>query len=42
MKNRLGYFNVELIKAISPIYFDDKKAISILSASSILKNTSLS
>ena len=37
-ENRLGYFNVELIKAISPTYFDDKKkAISILSASSILK-----
>tara|TARA_B100000029_G_scaffold350748_1_gene343185 strand:- start:214 stop:879 length:666 start_codon:yes stop_codon:yes gene_type:complete len=36
--NRFGYFNVELIKPISPIYFDDKKrSICILSATSILK-----
>ena len=34
----MGYFNVELIKPISPIFFDDKKrSITILSASSILK-----
>ena len=37
-ENRTGYFNVELINPISPIYFDDKKRIAcILSASSILK-----
>ena len=24
-ENRTGYFNVELIKAISPLFFDDKK-----------------
>ena len=37
-ENKLGYFNVELLKAISPVYFDDKKrSICILSASSILK-----
>ena len=37
-ENRMGYFNVELIKPISPIFFDDKKrSITILSASSILK-----
>ena len=37
-ENRIGYFNVELIKAISPLFFDNKKkSISILSASSILK-----
>ena len=24
-ENKLGYFNVELLKAISPVYFDDKK-----------------
>ena len=37
-ENRIGYFNVELIKAISPIFFDNKKkSICILSASSILK-----
>ena len=34
----MGYFNVELIKPISPIFFDDKKrSICVLSASSILK-----
>jgi len=37
-ENRPGYFNIELIKPISPFFFDDKKkSISILSASSILK-----
>ena len=37
-ENRSGYFNTELIKPISPHYFDDrKKTISILSASSLLK-----
>ena len=37
-ENRLGYFSVELLKAIAPLYFDDKKrSICILSAASILK-----
>tara|TARA_Y100000590_G_scaffold278771_1_gene312981 strand:+ start:5757 stop:6428 length:672 start_codon:yes stop_codon:yes gene_type:complete len=37
-ENRMGYFNVELIKAISPMFFNDKiKSISLLSASTILK-----
>ena len=37
-ENRSGYFNVELIKPISPFFFDDKKrAACILSATSILK-----
>ena len=37
-ENRSGYFNVELIKPISPIYFDDKKrSVCILSSASILK-----
>ena len=37
-QNKPGYFNVELIKPISPFFFDDKKRTScILSASSILK-----
>ena len=37
-ENKIGYFNIELIKPISPLYFHDKiKSISILSASSILK-----
>ena len=36
--NRAGYFNIELIKAISPRFFDDKKrSICILAASSILR-----
>ena len=36
--NRPGYFNVELIQPVSPIFFDDKKrSICILAASSILK-----
>ena len=37
-ENKTGYFTIELIKPISPKFFDDKKrAICILSASSILK-----
>ena len=37
-ENKTGYFNIELIKAISPPFFDDKKkAVCILSASTILK-----
>ena len=37
-ENRPGYFSIELIKAISPLFFDDKKrSICILSAASILK-----
>ena len=37
-ENRNGYFNVELIKPISPYFFDNKKKITcILSSSSILK-----
>ena len=37
-ENKLGYFNVELIKPISPFFFDDKKrSACILSATSILK-----
>ena len=36
--NRAGYFNIELITAISPRFFDDKRrSICILAASSILK-----
>ena len=37
-ENQMGYFTVELIKPISPLFFDDKKkSICILSANSILK-----
>ena len=37
-ENKLGYFNVELVKPISPFFFDDKKrSVCILSATSILK-----
>jgi DNA repair protein RecO (recombination protein O) len=37
-ENRPGYFTIELIKPISPFFFDDKKKLTtILSASSILK-----
>ena len=37
-ENRSGYFNLELIKPISPYFFDDKKrSVCILSATSILK-----
>ena len=36
--NKIGYFKTELIQAISPIFFDDKKKIlCILAAASILK-----
>ena len=37
-ENRSGYFKVELIKPISPFFFDDKKrSACILSATSLLK-----
>ena len=37
-ENRTGYFNVELLKPIAPLFFDDKKkSVCILSATSILK-----
>ena len=37
-ENKSGYFNIELIKPISPFFFDDKKrSACILSAASILK-----
>tara|TARA_B100000686_G_scaffold328162_1_gene387851 strand:- start:1671 stop:2246 length:576 start_codon:yes stop_codon:yes gene_type:complete len=37
-ENRPGYFNIELLNSIMPLFFDDKKrSASILSASSILK-----
>ena len=37
-ENKLGYFNVELLKPISPFFFDDKKrSVCILSATSIFK-----
>ena len=37
-ENRLGYFNIELIKPVSPFFFGDKKkSICILAASLILK-----
>jgi len=37
-ENKSGYFKVELIKPVSPQYFDDKKrSVCILSATSILK-----
>ncbi len=37
-ENKMGYFSIELIKPISPFFFEDKKkTTSILSASSILK-----
>tara|TARA_Y100000590_G_C15588682_1_gene965150 strand:+ start:161 stop:733 length:573 start_codon:yes stop_codon:yes gene_type:complete len=37
-ENKLGYFNIELIKPISPLFFDDKKkSICLLSASTLLK-----
>jgi len=37
-EHRIGYFNIELIKPVSPLFFDDKKrSICILAASSILK-----
>ena len=37
-ENKSGYFNIELIKPITPYFFDDKKrSACILSATSILK-----
>ena len=37
-ENRSGYFNIELIEAITPFFFEDKKkSICILSAAAILK-----
>ena len=37
-ENKSGYFNIELIKPIAPLFFDDKrKTVCILSATSILK-----
>jgi len=37
-ENRPGYFTIELIKPVAPLFFDDKKrSISILSAASLLK-----
>ena len=37
-ENKPGYFNVELINPVVPLFIDDKKrSISILSAASILK-----
>jgi DNA repair protein RecO (recombination protein O) len=37
-ENRYGYFKVELVKPIAPLFFDDKKrSICLLAASSILK-----
>ena len=37
-ENKIGYFTTELIKPVSPLFFDNKKkTICILSASSILK-----
>ena len=37
-ENKIGYFNVELIQPIAPLYFDDKKrSVCILAASSLLK-----
>jgi len=37
-ENKPGYFNIELIKPVSPFFFDDKKkSVCILSATSILK-----
>ena len=37
-ENKTGYFNVELLQPIAPLFFDDKKkTVCILSATSILK-----
>ena len=37
-ENKSGYFSTELVKPISPLFFDDKRrSICILSAASILK-----
>ena len=38
-ENRPGYFTIELIKPVAPLFFDDKKrSISILSAASLLRD----
>ena len=37
-ENKIGYFNTELIRPISPLFFDDKKrSVCVLAATSILK-----
>lgn len=37
-ENRIGYFDIELISPIAPLFFDDKKrSISILASTAILK-----
>jgi len=37
-ENRIGYFSIELIKPVSPLFFEDKKKTTcILAAASILK-----
>ena len=37
-ENKVGYFDIELINPVSPLFFDDKKrSICILAATSILK-----
>ena len=37
-EDKSGYFNIELIKPIAPLFFDDKKkSVCILAATSILK-----
>ena len=37
-ENRIGYFKVEILRALSPIYFDDYKKLScILSAMNLIK-----
>ena len=37
-QNKSGYFNIELIEPISPLFFDHKKkSVCILSATSLLK-----
>jgi len=37
-ENKSGYFTIELIKPVAPLFFDDKKkSICLLSATSILK-----
>ena len=37
-ENRIGYFKIEIKKALSPLYFDDKKRLScIISAMNLIK-----
>ncbi len=37
-ENKIGYFNTELIKPVSPLFFDDKRrSICVLASSSLLK-----